>query len=240
LALVVILGGWATTSASLAADATASGAGVELLVPEGWTSGEVPGQGLVVASTEADIDSEIPAGPRVVAGRTGPELPDPAGLFASSRDEQATIRGEPEDMTIAGQPAVIIETGSVRGGVTIVSRVTAVSDESGNGYTITAEAPEDQWDANIATLDEIVASLRFVEGGGGTGPILLVLALALLIGGGLTAFLVTRRRRQASDRVPPAEAVASAAIPADWYPDPSREARLRYWDGKTWTDHMSD
>lgn len=30
------------------------------------------------------------------------------------------------------------------------------------------------------------------------------------------------------------------AIPADWYSDPSGEARLRYWDGTDWTDDVAD
>ncbi|MCA1656615.1 MAG: DUF2510 domain-containing protein [Actinobacteria bacterium] len=28
--------------------------------------------------------------------------------------------------------------------------------------------------------------------------------------------------------------------PANWYPDPSRAARLRYWDGERWTDQIAD
>jgi hypothetical protein len=27
--------------------------------------------------------------------------------------------------------------------------------------------------------------------------------------------------------------------PANWYPDPSGQARLRYWDGARWTDHTA-
>jgi hypothetical protein len=27
--------------------------------------------------------------------------------------------------------------------------------------------------------------------------------------------------------------------PADWYPDPHGEARLRYWDGARWTEHTA-
>jgi hypothetical protein len=29
-------------------------------------------------------------------------------------------------------------------------------------------------------------------------------------------------------------------IPPDWYPDPSGEARLRYWDGAAWTDNTAE
>lgn len=36
--------------------------------------------------------------------------------------------------------------------------------------------------------------------------------------------------------VPPPPAVA----PAGWYPDPSGVHRLRYWDGRTWTEHIAD
>ena len=28
--------------------------------------------------------------------------------------------------------------------------------------------------------------------------------------------------------------------PADWYPDPTGAARLRYWDGAEWTDHTAE
>jgi hypothetical protein len=30
-----------------------------------------------------------------------------------------------------------------------------------------------------------------------------------------------------------------ASMPADWYPDPHGEARLRYWDGSRWTEHTA-
>jgi hypothetical protein len=33
---------------------------------------------------------------------------------------------------------------------------------------------------------------------------------------------------------------ASGGQPADWYPDPRGEKRLRYWDGGQWTDHTAD
>jgi hypothetical protein len=40
--------------------------------------------------------------------------------------------------------------------------------------------------------------------------------------------------------VAPVPAPAVQAIPADWYPDPSGQARSRYWDGAAWTAHTSN
>ena len=52
-----------------------------------------------------------------------------------------------------------------------------------------------------------------------------------------------RRVRGGEDAPPqPATAVDASAPPAPspgWYADPRREARLRYWDGGSWTDHTS-
>ena len=42
---------------------------------------------------------------------------------------------------------------------------------------------------------------------------------------------------------PPPAAVAPpppTAPAADWYPDPSARHEVRYWDGTTWTPHVSD
>jgi uncharacterized RDD family membrane protein YckC len=40
---------------------------------------------------------------------------------------------------------------------------------------------------------------------------------------------------------PPVNAPPSpqGAQPANWYPDPHGQARLRYWDGQRWTEHTS-
>ena len=29
-------------------------------------------------------------------------------------------------------------------------------------------------------------------------------------------------------------------VAANWYPDPQGRAELRYWDGTSWTDHISN
>jgi len=38
---------------------------------------------------------------------------------------------------------------------------------------------------------------------------------------------------------PAAEPAATSAAPAGWYADPSGRFELRYWDGATWTEHVS-
>lgn len=37
----------------------------------------------------------------------------------------------------------------------------------------------------------------------------------------------------------PAPAAAAPAVPAGWYADPAGRFELRYWDGGTWTEHVS-
>jgi hypothetical protein len=44
----------------------------------------------------------------------------------------------------------------------------------------------------------------------------------------------------AAQQQPQAAQPAAGGQPADWYPDPRGEKRLRYWDGTQWTDHTAD
>jgi hypothetical protein len=37
----------------------------------------------------------------------------------------------------------------------------------------------------------------------------------------------------------PAAQAATPAVPAGWYADPAGRFELRYWDGGTWTEHVS-
>jgi Protein of unknown function (DUF2510) len=37
----------------------------------------------------------------------------------------------------------------------------------------------------------------------------------------------------------PAEPAPTPAVPAGWYADPAGRFELRYWDGSTWTEHVS-
>jgi hypothetical protein len=38
---------------------------------------------------------------------------------------------------------------------------------------------------------------------------------------------------------PAAAAAATPSVPAGWYADPAGRFELRYWDGNTWTEHVS-
>lgn len=51
------------------------------------------------------------------------------------------------------------------------------------------------------------------------------------------------RLRQNSSAAPlpsPSPPPPPPRVPADWYPDPNGEKRLRYWDGTAWTKHAAD
>lgn len=37
-----------------------------------------------------------------------------------------------------------------------------------------------------------------------------------------------------------AGAAANPPAPQGWFPDPERRHELRFWDGSTWTTHVSD
>jgi uncharacterized RDD family membrane protein YckC len=51
-----------------------------------------------------------------------------------------------------------------------------------------------------------------------------------------TATQPTAPQQPSPQATPP---VAPPMPPANWYPDPSGNARLRYWDGARWTDHTA-
>jgi hypothetical protein len=141
---------------------TATGAGLKVTLPEGWTSGTVSGRGLVVASSEKDLNADVPTGPRLVASPASGALPDPVALFATAKSERSSVRAKPESVTVDGHPGIVVEVSLVRGGVSIVSRQVVVEVGPGTAYTLTLEAPKGQWDANKSTLQDILDSIRFI------------------------------------------------------------------------------
>jgi Protein of unknown function (DUF2510) len=66
----------------------------------------------------------------------------------------------------------------------------------------------------------------------GVGWLVALIGMVMLITG------VVRRGRaeRAATRLAPAQWMPGPA----WYPDPQGQHRLRYWDGRQWTDHFAD
>ena len=141
------------------------GVGVEALVPDGWTSDTVAGRGLVVAERRRDLDVDVPRGPRVVITRGG-ELPDPGELFAAIEAAPGPLTGEPKEVEVGGEPAVELGEIASHGRVDVEARVIAAVSPTGESYLVRLEAPDDEWDLNQDTLDQIVASIQFVAAPG--------------------------------------------------------------------------
>jgi Protein of unknown function (DUF2510) len=67
--------------------------------------------------------------------------------------------------------------------------------------------------------------------------------IAILLFASLALIFYNHRRPPASVRGAPTSALPppppQPLPPANWYPDPWAQARLRYWDGSRWTEHTS-
>jgi hypothetical protein len=74
------------------------------------------------------------------------------------------------------------------------------------------------------------------------GGLLLVLGCVLLVVGLLRRNSAQRRAFAATGAVAPIAPIVSTGTlpPPAWHPDPTREHRLRYWDGARWTEHTSE
>jgi hypothetical protein len=161
LLLAACSSGSSTATPSTATGTLASGSGVEVLVPSGWSSRDVPIRGLVVAMGSDDLDAEVPEGPRLIASASEDDLPEPADLFATAGEQSPEVRGSPSKVTIGGIDGVAIESEATIRGTTIVSRRVVVPIGGGQAEIFVLEAPADQWDASQATLEGILASVRF-------------------------------------------------------------------------------
>lgn len=65
---------------------------------------------------------------------------------------------------------------------------------------------------------------------------------AMMVGEAIAQVLKHRHQKaiEPPPAPPPPPPPPPSNIPADWYPDPKGEKRLRYWDGTAWTDHTAD
>jgi hypothetical protein len=78
------------------------------------------------------------------------------------------------------------------------------------------------------------------EGGSGSGTVVFLLVGLLVLGIVGASIAVMSAQRAPATRPAIAEtATGVAADPPGWYPDPTGEARMRYWDGIRWTESTS-
>src|SRR5687768_6148209 len=65
-------------------------------------------------------------------------------------------------------------------------------------------------------------------------------SLRHLCGVAVLSLLAKGAAREESDMEQIDAAATPSHGPAGWYPDPMQEHASRYWDGATWTEHVSD
>lgn len=185
-----------------------------------------------VESTPVAITRSLTPGSYVVYQRTG--WSHRVGPISGSYNGEVTIG--PRDVTVldpAGtNVSVTVPTFSQtigRDGAQFTGAVEFVADQPGV-YQIQVREPGQQvivapsFGTLFARASRWLAALAI-------GGLLAVAGLVLLIVG-----LVQKRPVAAPTAVPAAFAAAPAAA---WYPDPTGQARLRWWDGTRWTDHTA-
>jgi hypothetical protein len=126
-----------------------------------------------------------------------------------------------------------------------------VSGDQISGVSALTEVPEDPF-ARLGEGELVRTGDRGTSDGNGTVVFLLVGLLVLGIIGTAIAVMGSRRgpipeasgaaagagvAATTMQQAGPTAAVASD--PPGWYPDPTGEARMRYWDGMRWTESTS-
>ena len=147
----------------------ASGAGVEVPQPGGWTA-ENDGAGtLVVAAQAADVEQALPSGARLLVSRAPQGPLDASALIASEIPEGADpavlaarldVIEESAFVTVGDSQGVAITLREEREGRWLVRRLVTVN-RGGAVYQFTLEAPEEQWKAGRATLEQLLRDVRF-------------------------------------------------------------------------------
>ena len=110
--------------------------------------------------------------------------------------------------------------------VSIVDLVDIAGLAEGEGGIDLSDAVSAEWGLYLSLLASIslaAASIAWLVAGRGQAP-----AQQPATAGAPAAFGA------------PAASAQPSATPADWYPDPQGQKRLRYWDGAAWTEHTAD
>jgi hypothetical protein len=163
------------------------------------------------------------------------------GLGAS--DEQVTIPSFNVSLTSAGGQEVSIRPygGSATYGLAGRSgrAVATFQIEEPGRFLLRTEGEPQNVEANVAVGRSVGPAIFR------TVAVATVGALALFLGGAVLAVVVAVRRNRAHRLLPtpsaqPVTTWGQATGPPGWFADPGRRHDLRYWDGRRWTEHVSD
>lgn len=142
-----------------------SAAGVTLSLPEGWAFLDNDERGLVLASREEDLRADTPGGPRLTVEPGGTAPPDPEELVSAIAGEDGAPRvevvEEPETVPVGVEEGVSIGLLEEEDGGAVIRRYVIVNVDGINVYQFLLEAPEDQWDDSVDTLEAVLGSAAF-------------------------------------------------------------------------------
>ncbi len=150
--------------ATLSGATEVSAAGVTLLRPQDWAFLDNGERGLVLALREEDLTAELPTGPRLTVEPATDDAPDLEELVASAEPLGAaivTVAEEPDTTQVGGVDGVSFGLTEERDGGSVRSRHVIVNLDGVRLYQFLLEAPADQWDSNVGTLEAILRSASF-------------------------------------------------------------------------------
>jgi hypothetical protein len=138
---------------------------------------------------------------------------------------------QPADVTVMAPDGGAVAVGfvgdneTITRGSAIYSGVLEFRATSSGDYVVTVTRPQLQVIVARSLRDQLRGFLGFFAAAV-LGGLLTLTGLILVIVGAV-------RRGRVPSRP------ANGYTPAGWYPDPSGQSRLRWWDGGRWTDHAS-
>jgi hypothetical protein len=185
-----------------------------------------------VRSTPTVITEDLDEGTYLIYERTGSRKE--MGPFFNELNGAVTLTGG--DVTVRGpdgsEVAVLRPTidETLDRGNEIYTGALRFTVETPGVHRIDIDSQGQQVIVAPSLAGAFVGGLGWLAAAGLAGLMGLVGLIVLIVG-------FVRGRRTTPVHAP---AVAgSMGTPAGWYADPRREARLRWWDGKQWSDHVS-
>ena len=106
------------------------------------------------------------------------------------------------------------------------------------GFVVAMTNPRRRRIGDMAAGTEVVKASAVGQRGVGGGPA--AAQPVIPAGPPVTGTQAMPAIRASTPPEPPPLPQPAGGPPADWYPDPHGEKRLRYWDGTAWTGHTAD